>query len=170
MRLSHEWRWFRQERIRRLRLVFHSAQRLVVNNFVLESALRKVPQVHVVNSKQRSSGDFVVDLGQPALQIDADASRIEQAAKMRLVVSRVNESFDNQLLFEDSRQRESSNMMIDGVKGRFELPVSLLKQTGYYDLKVRAFDINDQPLGDWSEGPVVYRPSEKGPAGYYRGN
>jgi hypothetical protein len=61
-------------------------------------------------------------------------------------------------------------MMIDGVKGRFELPVGLLKQTGYYDLKVRALDKNDQPLGDWSEGPVVYRPSEKGPAGYYRGN
>ena len=170
MRLSHEWRWFRQERIRRLRLVFHSAQRLVVNNFVLESALRKVPQVHVVNSKQRSSGDFVVDFKQPTLQIDADAGRIEQAAKMQLAISRVNESFDNELLFEDARQRENSFMMIDGVKGRFELPVGLLKQTGYYDLKVRALDKNDQPLGDWSEGPVVYRPSEKGPAGYYRGN
>lgn len=174
MRLSHEWRWYRHEKIRRIRLVFHYMNRLVINNAALESALSQVPQCQVSNLTRRSSGDYALDLQKegPALVVQADGSGIAGAAKLKLVVTNVNEFFDNFLLFEElpGNGVESQSAVLESPSGVFSLPLDGFKQTGYYEFKVRAFDKNNQPLGDWSEGTTIYRPSSHGPAAYYRGN
>lgn len=180
MRLSHSWHWFQQPRIKRVRLVFHDTSRFVIDNASFESALSQVPQVKVLNLKSRGLGEYVLNLGGGrdgsaseevnALEIDSDVSRIAGAVRMKLFSTKVNEFFDTCTPFEDPVDHSVTPPVVEGARGKFILPLSRFPKTGYYELRVKAFDSSDKQVGDCTDGTLIYRPSNKGPAGYCRGN
>jgi hypothetical protein len=172
-RLSDSWHWFRQNHIRRLRMIFHNTDRFIIKNAAFESAVHQIPGVEVTNLVRRASGEYVLNLkGDPAaaLEIKADASAISGAARMKLFMTKINEFFETSTPFEDPVDRSAPLPVIEGVKGKFVLPLNRFARTGYYELKVRTYDAADHFVGDSTDGTFIYRPSEKGPAGYYRAN
>jgi hypothetical protein len=168
--LSHYWRWYGLERIRRIKLIFSGASRLALKNVRLTNDLSMVPGLSLQSLKVRPAGDYVV--GREPLHFSFNASNIPKAARMQLVISQVNESFDNFLAF-DRRAGDSVVAQIfesDHSQGLIELPASYYQINGYYEIKARALDDFGRAVGDWSDVVTIYRPSDKGPAAYYAGN
>lgn len=168
--LSHYWRWYGLDKIRRIKLVFSGASHLAVKNVRLINDLSMVPGLSLQSVKVRPSGDYLV--GREPVRLNFDASNIPTATRMQLAISQVNESFDNFLAF-DQRAGDSVVAQIfesDHAQGLIELPASYYQVTGYYEIKARALDDRGRPVGDWSDVITLYRPSDKGPAAYYAGN
>ncbi len=168
--VSHYWRWYGRENIRRIKLVFSGASHLAVKNVRLINDVCMMPSLSMENLKARASGDYLV--GREPVKLKFDASNIPRAARMQLVISRVNESFDNFLAFDQRAgdSVEAQRFESAHVQGLIELPTSYHQSNGYYEIKTRALDISGRPLGDWSDVITIYRPSDKGPAAYYARN
>ncbi len=168
--VSHYWRWYSMEKIRRFKLVFTEASRLGVRNMRFISDFDMVPLLSMEKLKRRASGEYVV--GREPFQLNFDASNVPGAARMQIVISCVNESFDNFLFFDEQKGNsvEAQRFESDHAQGVFELPTSYYQANGYYEMKARALDDRGRPVGDWSDVITIYRPSDKGPAAYYAGN
>jgi hypothetical protein len=168
--VSHYWRWYSMEKIRRIKLVFSGASHLAVKNVRLVEDVYLMPRLSVENLERRASGDYLV--GREPVRLNFDASGIPRAARMQLVISRVNESFDNFLAFDQRAgdSVEAQRFESAHAQGLIELPAIYHRITGYYEIKARALDISGRPAGDWSDVITIYRPSDKGPAAYYARN
>jgi hypothetical protein len=168
--VSHYWRWYSLEKIRRIKLNFTEATHLAVKNMRFISDVKMVPLLTMKNLKRRASGEYVV--GREPFQLNFDASNIPGAAKLQIVISCVNESFDNFLFFDERKGNsvEAERFESDKAQGLIELPAKYHQASGYYEIKARSLDDRGRPVGDWSDVITIYRPSDKGPAPYYAGN
>jgi len=170
MHVSHFWRWYAHKKIRRMKLAFTEADHLVVKNLRFFSDYDYVPKLAMQGLKRRASGEYVV--GKDPIKVWLDSSYIPQSKRMQLVITYVNESFDNFLFFDEhpGSSVEAERLECSHNQGVVEIPSKLYQANGYYEIKARALDERGQPKGDWSDVITIYRPSDKGPAPYYAGN
>jgi hypothetical protein len=168
--MSHFWRWYSKAKVKRLKLSFLYADHLVVKNIQLKSDRDFVPVLSMQKLKRRSSGEYVV--GRDPIVLDFDAANIPGAKQAQFVITYVNESFDNFLFFDEHKGSsvEAVRLASPCVRGLVNIDSKYFQENGYYEMKARALDEQNRPVGDWSDVITIYRPSDKGSAPYYAGN
>lgn len=156
LQLSHYWNWYAVGEVKSIVMRLFGADTIEIKNVRLLKGTRLIPFITLLNREPLSSGEYVLK-DESALNLIFESRQIDGAAAAEIEVTRPNYFFDNYLMGsgETPTARRLVVKMPHGItpldsKKLFPIPA-------YYEIRLRALDLDNRPVGVWSDAITVVK-------------
>lgn len=151
VRLSRLWTWFARPALSGFNLDLPAVDRIELSKFRLVPAHRYCPSIGVQGQAPAGTGVYrYVD----ELNIQVDALTVGSAQKVDLEVSKPDFFFDN---FTEEMQGSAlmRTVHLNEKNGKIKASELGIVSPGYYELRARALDSKNEPIGEYSDTVVL---------------
>lgn len=148
--LSQYWRWYQEPLIRKLEILFGSAEQIELADMRLLPSRTLVPRLDVEGNEPRPTGEFVVK--DDNLTLSWDTTAIESSAGILMETSQPNFFFDAQARKVDLLESTT----IQQAEGRRTISTSGVPEGSYLQVRIHALGKNGKPLGEFSDPVTVF--------------
>lgn len=156
LRPSHFWRWYTRGFIESMVIRLPDSVSLDIKNINLVSGRDKIPYLFLQKEKGLNSGEYVYPNKDEDIQVFFDATMVEGAARVEGELSRPNYFYDN-FIVSERYSAVGHNFVVELPKGVTYLKPKYFKEPAYYQLRIRALDKNNKPLGQFSDPVTILK-------------
>lgn len=151
--LSQYWKWYRDLKVRSLELNCGAASRIELSDMALVKDVGIRPFLKPPSIEERSTGEFVLRDRRKQIAFDFDLNGVEPVAFVRFEVSQPDCFFEN---FPGSGGKLAMTRKLPVSAGGFTLPVSLLHEGAYSQVRILCLDKEGRSLGVYSDPITVF--------------
>ena len=156
LRPSHYWRWYTEGPIKSMVLRLPENTTIDVKNIRLTYDQNSIPVVLVRNSTRLNSGEYVIEKMSDPVELAFDASQVERAEKIEIEVSKPNFFFDSYLMGEKETAVDH-NLVVNMKNGFTAIAPRYFEKPAYYQIRIRALDEKEKPVGELSDPVTILR-------------
>lgn len=154
--LSQYWKWYRDMKIRSLELNCGAASRIEFSDIELLKDIGIRPILNPPSLEERSSGEFVLRDRRRQIAFDCNLNGVEPVAFLQIEVTRPNCFFEGLLESGQAGADLAMTRKVPASEGGFTLPVSLLREGAYSQVRVLCLDKQGRPLGVHSDPITIF--------------
>lgn len=154
VRTSHYWRWFTEGPVRSLVIQLPDAAEVSLKNVRLVSGDMMIPYIDLDGYRQLNNGEY--EVGSEPLTFLFDASIVPGATQVELEITRPNYFFDNYLMATDESE-VARRLVVRLPRGATRLGPEYFPVPAYYEVRIRALNEKNMPLGDFSDPVTILR-------------
>ncbi len=151
--LSQYWKWYRDLKIRNLELTCGQASRIELSDMALVKDIGIRPFLKPPSIEERSTGEFVLRDRRRRIAFDFDLNGVKPVAFVQFEVSQPDCFFEN---FPGSGGKLAMTRKLPVSTGGFTLPVSLLREGAYSQVRILCLDKEGRSLGAYSDPITVF--------------
>lgn len=156
LQLSHYWNWFAVGEVKSIVMRLFGADTIEIKNVRLVKGTRLIPFITLLNREPLSSGEYVLN-DDSQINLIFDGRHIDGAAAAEIEVTRPNYFFDNYLMG-SGETPTAKRLVVKLTQGITPLDAKrLFPIPAYYEIRLRALDIQDRPVGVWSDAITVVK-------------
>lgn len=153
---SHYWRWYTEGPIHTLVMRLPDKASISVKNIRLIDASNRIPLLFLKDHKRLNSGEYVIEDINETIELLFDASKVEDSSSIEVEISKPNFFYDSYLMGE--RETEVAHLLKVGLtKGRTAIKPKYFEKPAYYQIRIRARDQKENPVGAYSDPVTLLR-------------
>lgn len=156
LQLSHYWNWYAVGEVKSIVMRLFGADTIEIKNVRLVKGTRLIPFITLLNREPLSSGEYVLN-DDSALNLIFESRQIDGAAAAQIEVTRPNYFFDNYLMG-SGETPTAKRLVVNMPHGITPLDSKrLFPIPAYYEIRLRALDLDNRPVGVWSDAITVVK-------------
>lgn len=155
-RQSHYWRWYTEGAIQYINLHLPQKASLDISEIKICNGANMIPVVLPVGLRPRAGGEYLIEENGKPVKIYFDTTSIVDSAKAELLITKPNFFFDSSNRADYSHESQKT-ILIDNQRGYFELNPILFRKPAYYQIKIRAMDKENSPIGLYSDSITLLK-------------
>lgn len=156
LRPSHFWRWYTRGPLASFLVRLPDKVDIEIKGIRLVTGKGHIPYLFMRKGRALNSGEYVYRDKNEDVEVFFDASMIEGAAKIQGELSKPNYFYDN-FIVSEKYTAVGHNFLVELPKGVTYLKSKYFKKPAYYQLRIRALDKDDKPLGQFSDPITILR-------------
>lgn len=150
--VSHYWRWFTETRAKPPVVTTNAPHYVEIKSTKLIDASGIRPSLTAAHAVEDGSGVYLAD---EATALDASCAAVPGARHMQIECTKPNYFFD-QIPEAEQKNAVAKSFRTEGTTFGGKLPTGFLPKHEYVEIRARALDQHNEPLGEYSEPAIMY--------------